>query len=408
MFDTKEPAPSPIDSGDPVLQMRMCVAVLASEDRNGWTGRAKSERLQELLELRERLDAEVLRATADWDRDRAWEIDGALSPRAWLAHRTPVSEADAGRLVKNARIADGHDEIAASLADGDITTPHVEAIGRVTSSARLPLLADHAGMLVEQAKHLPIGDFTTVMRRWASLADDHLSKDTHEEKWNRRHLHMSVGLDGWVQGDFFLDPIAGAALIGALDHEAPPDPEDTPDGPRTLSQRRADALVDIVDRHINGGVAGGNPPNVMVVADIIELTGISPHKALRRCEIEGIGPIGRSVLDQLCCDARFTRFVTAGPSVVLDMGRSTRNATTPQRTALAVRDRHCQFPSCHRQPQWCDAHHIAGWVESLGRTDIDNLILLCRRHHTLVHNSRWTITRTADGEFEFSHPARGP
>jgi len=99
-------------------------------------------------------------------------------PRAWLAHRTPVSEADAGRLVKNARIADGHDEIAASLADGDITTPHVEAIGRVTSSARLPLLADHAGMLVEQAKRLPVGDFTTVMRRWASLADDHLSKDS--------------------------------------------------------------------------------------------------------------------------------------------------------------------------------------------------------------------------------------
>ena len=46
--------------------------------------------------------------------------------------------------------------------------------------------------------------------------------------------------------------------------------------------------------------------------------------------------------------------------------------------------------------------------QELLQTDIDNLILLCRRHHTFVHNSRWTITRTADGEFEFSHPARGP
>ncbi|MDX2344342.1 MAG: HNH endonuclease signature motif containing protein [Acidimicrobiia bacterium] len=55
-----------------------------------------------------------------------------------------------------------------------------------------------------------------------------------------------------------------------------------------------------------------------------------------------------------------------------------------------------------------DAHHIVGWVKSLGETNIDNLILLCRRHHTLVHNSRWTITRTVDGEFEFTHPARGP
>ncbi len=386
----------------------MGVAALASEDRTGWTGAAKSDRLQELLEVREQLDAEILCATGDWDRDRAWEIDGALSPRAWLAHRTPISEPEAGRLVKNARLVNEHDEIAAALADGDITTPHVESIGRVMSSARLPLLAEHVETLVEQAMNLPIGDFTTLMRRWASLADDHLSKDAHNEKWERRHLHASIGLDGWVQGDFLLDPIAGAAVLGALDHEAPPDPEDAPDGTRTLSQRRADAFVDIVNRHINGGVPGGNPPTVVAVADVAELVGMSPKMAATRCEIEGIGPVGRSILDQMGCDARFTRFIMAGKSQILDMGRSVRVATPAQRRALAVRDRHCRFPSCGRKPQWCDAHHIAGWVESLGETNIDNLILLCRRHHTLLHNSRWTITRTADGEFEFTHPARGP
>jgi len=172
----------------------------------------------------------------------------------------------------------------------------------------------------------------------------------HEERWNRRHLHTSTGLDGWVQGDFHLDPIAGAALIGALDHEAPPDPEDSPDGPRTLSQRRADALVDIINRHINGGVTGGNPPNVVAVADVAELTGMSPPLAATRCEMEGIGPVARSVLDQMCCDARFTRLVMSGKSQVLDMGRSVRVATPTQRRALAVRDRRCRFPSCRRRP----------------------------------------------------------
>jgi hypothetical protein len=44
----------------------------------------------------------------------------------------------------------------------------------------------------------------------------------------------------------------------------------------------------------------------------------------------------------------------------------------------------------------------------LGETNLDNLILLCRRHHTLVHNSRWDIEQTADGDFAFIHPARGP
>jgi hypothetical protein len=211
-----------------------------------------------------------------------------------------------------------------------------------------------------------------------------------------------------VTGGFYLDPVAGVQLIGALDHETPPDPADCPDGPRSLSQRRADALADIINRRINGDTPGGNPPNVNTVIDVAGLTGTMPNLAATWCDIDGIGPVARSVLEQLCCDARFTRFIMSGASVVLDMGRSTRVATPHQRRALAVRDRHCRFPSCSRQPQWCDAHHIEGWVESLGETNIDNLILLCRRHHTLVHNSRWAITRTADGEFEFTHQARGP
>ena len=397
-----------IDGNDPVLQIRLGVATLGGEDRSCWAGTAKSDRLVELLEIRERLDAEVLRLAAAWDHDRAWEIDGSLSPRAWLTYRTPLSDGDAQRLVKNARLVEHHPQIADALASGDITSPHVEAIGKVVSKDRKPLLADHAEMLVDQARRLPVGDFTTVMRHWASLADDQLAKESFAEKWDRRHLHTSVGFDGWVMGDFYLDPVAGASLITALDQVAPPDPEDAPDGPRTLSQRRADALVDIVGRRMNSGKPGSNPPNINAVVDVATLLGESPEFSIARCEIDGIGPVARTVLDQMCCDARFSRFIMSGPSQILDMGRSTRLATSSQRRALRVRDRRCRFPSCNRRPQWCDNHHIAGWVESLGETNIDNLILLCRRHHTLVHNGKWTITRTANGEFDFTHPARGP
>ncbi|MCP4967291.1 MAG: DUF222 domain-containing protein [bacterium] len=408
MFDIQEPASRPLDRGDSVLQIRLGVADLSAEDRSSWTGSAKSERLVELLEIRERLDAEVLRLADSWDRDRAWEIDGSLSPRAWLSYRTPLSDGDAQRLVRNARLVGDHDEISQALACGEITTPHVEAIGRVTSKDREPLLADHTPVLVEQARKLPVGEFSTVMRHWASLADDELGKETFTKKWDRRHLHAAVGFDGWVTGDFYLDPVAGALLITVLDHEAPPDPEDAPDGPRTLSQRRADALADIIGRHMGGGKPGANPPNVNAVIDVATLAGESPDLATARCEVDGIGVVARTVLDQMCCDARFTRFVMSGPSQILDMGRSTRLATSSQSRAVRVRDRHCRFPSCDRRPQWCDIHHIAGWVESLGATNIDNLILLCRRHHTLMHNSEWAITKNGGGEFEFTHPARGP
>jgi hypothetical protein len=403
-----EPARSSLGGDDPVLRIRMAVAVLAGEDRDGWTAAARSERLQELLEVRERLDAEVLRLVGGWDRDRSWELDGALSARSWLTRRTPVSASEAGRLVKNARLVDKQDEIGEALLDGDITVAHVDAIGRVVSKDREALLGEHAGLLVEQAKGLPVGDFVTVMRRWAALADDQLNKQDFSRRWERRHLHAAVGLDGWVTGDFYLDPVAGARLLGALDHQAPPDAADTPDGPRSLPQRRADALVDIIAGHVNGDSPAGNPPNINTVIDIAGLTGLTPDLVLAWCDIDGIGPVANTVLEQLCCDARFTRFITAGPSVILDMGRSTRLATPAQRRALAIRDRHCRFPGCNRQPQWCEAHHVDGWVESLGETNIDNLILLCRRHHTLIHNTKWTITRTNNGDFQFTHPARGP
>jgi hypothetical protein len=97
--------------------------------------------------------------------------------------------------VKNARLVDNHTEIAQALVDGEITTPHVEAIGRVMSKDRAPLLAEHADVLVDQARQLPVGDFGTVMRRWAALADDQLANDSSAKKWDRRHLHASVGLD---------------------------------------------------------------------------------------------------------------------------------------------------------------------------------------------------------------------
>jgi hypothetical protein len=92
-----------------------------------------------------------------------------------------------------------------------------------------------------------------------------------------------------------------------------------------------------------------------------------------------------------------------GPSVVLDMGRRTRLATPSQRRALAVRDRHCVFAGCDRAPDWCDIHHLVSWLEGLGLTDLANLVLLCRRHHIMVHEAGWKLTLQPDGTIT-THP----
>lgn len=60
------------------------------------------------------------------------------------------------------------------------------------------------------------------------------------------------------------------------------------------------------------------------------------------------------------------------------------------RRAVIVRDRSCRFPGCGRPHAWCDAHHVVHWAEG-GATSIGNLLLLCRRHHRLVHEGRFSL-----------------
>jgi predicted restriction endonuclease len=60
------------------------------------------------------------------------------------------------------------------------------------------------------------------------------------------------------------------------------------------------------------------------------------------------------------------------------------------RKALVVRDRGCRFPGCDRPPDWTDAHHIQHWADG-GETRMENLLLLCRRHHRMVHEEGWRL-----------------
>ena len=74
---------------------------------------------------------------------------------------------------------------------------------------------------------------------------------------------------------------------------------------------------------------------------------------------------------------------------MLDVGRKTRTIPPAIRRALSARDT-CQFPGCTARR--CDAHHVEHWVDG-GPTRLDNLVLLCRRHHRLVHEGGFQINR---------------
>jgi hypothetical protein len=123
----------------------------------------------------------------------------------------------------------------------------------------------------------------------------------------------------------------------------------------------------------------------------------------RAAETGWAGPITGEAARRIACDAGITRVITDGPSQPLDVGRRTRTVPPALRTALVVRDRGCVFPGCDRPPPWTDAHHLIHWADG-GPTTLDNLALLCRRHHRVVHERRWHLTRNPDGTWTATPP----
>src|SRR5690606_27807969 len=148
-------------------------------------------------------------------------------------------------------------------------------------------------------------------------------------------------------------------------------------------------------RHLDRGAAAtdhGNRPHLIVVIDWATLTGDRPEGRSEHLDGTFLGPEDAR---RLACDAQVCRLITGPHSEILDLGRTRRTVSATQWRALRHRDRHCRFPGCRRPTTWCDAHHLISWWEHQGPTDLDNLILLCRHHHTLIHRRGWKLTGTA-------------
>jgi hypothetical protein len=124
----------------------------------------------------------------------------------------------------------------------------------------------------------------------------------------------------------------------------------------------------------------------------------------RSATLESGWTVPRATLGEWACDCSLGRVVMQGSSQVLDLGRSTRTPSAPQRRAVIARDRHCIVPGCRRKAQWCDVHHVHWWDHG-GPTDLENLALICRRHHRLVHRKLIVVLPGENpGTFEIRRP----
>ena len=160
---------------------------------------------------------------------------------------------------------------------------------------------------------------------------------------------------------------------------------------RSPGQRKFDAFMLVFNRGMAnpGAPASTGRASVMVTVKADPVTGKPAGAAfVNTGAVLDAGQAGR-----FACIGDLTPVVLGQHGEPLNLGRTVRLATPGQFKTLMVRDSQCTYPGCDVPGTWCDAHHLIWWCRG-GGTDIAHLVLLCPRHHTIVHDKDLHATVT--------------
>jgi len=343
-------------------------------------------RCRDLIELRFSEMAAAFAATDEYD------LDGSVSPIHWIRHQCNMGGGAAADRVAVGEQLMNMPESAEALAGGEIGFSHLALIARTATA-----LAETGSNkqfdethLLKKAKEFSVGRFRIFCdhQRHANDPEGYTAEETQAVE--DRSLTLSSGESGrvWVRG--VLDAEGGAVLRIALEPLA----KSLGKGDeRKLARRFADALVELAGHALDNGMVPQRP-HLQVTTTLETLLQRAGAPA---ADLELALPISAASVERLACDCNVTRILLGSDSQVIDVGRSKRVMSPAQRRALQVRDKGCRWPGCDRPASYTSAHHLVHWVKG-GTTDLDNLALLCRRHHWLVHEGRWQLVKTDEGE----------
>ncbi len=402
-----------------------------------WAARRPEELLEVVAELertRSRLAALEARVTVEIEATSAAKTDGWSSTTAYLTAITGSHRCTGPRMLRTARaLTTDLSATHHALHQGTISPEHADAI--VWVMARLPrdpdLRQQAEQLLLDEATRLNATELRDAVHALLELLDpDGAARE--EEKALERHersahlqRHLSLTDDGLggvrLKGRGTTEDaavikaaLAGLAAPTAADL-ADSDPEcgDPGRDTRDHGARTWDALVEACQRLQDTHTlpeSHGIKPRIQVTIGLDQL-----RTGLGTALLDTGDRLCAAAVRKLACDADLIPAVLGTHGEILDVGRAARLVTTAIWTALVLRDRHCAFPGCRRPPRACDAHHLIHWADG-GPTSLDNLALLCRAHHTLIHATPWQIRlHPRDRRPEFKppparhrHPAEPP
>ncbi|HEX3811238.1 MAG TPA: DUF222 domain-containing protein [Mycobacteriales bacterium] len=401
MSSTTEAPPDAVSAALALIEA--ATESLLSADVWQLSGQAEADALAAAERITRRLEYGKLRLLGDFHRrDVAGALAG-LSTRQFLKARLHVSSAEAIRRLHGVRelvpgvlpsgetVEPGLPATAAGVASGEISGEHARIIGRAIR--RLPnsldrdVVTEAEKTLAGHARKLDPSDLRTVAQRLHL----HLNPDGNlpDDRPARRELTFrrdAYGMD-LIRGR--LDAEGSATVQAALAPLMQPHAaEDGVKDPRSPARRRADALVALSEQALNRGdlpTVAGERPHVTVTLSLADLRDGTGHATLNTG-----APISLATARRIACDASVIPIVLGSDSEPLDVGRASRTIPLGIRRAVVARDIGCVHLGCDAPAPRCEVHHVRHWANG-GPTALNNLVLLCPRHHWTVHHDDWQI-----------------
>ena len=345
---------------------------------------ARLRRLREITEVEACLAREKTQIVRDADDDGDWQAAGCSSSAAWLAQVSSSEYRTAARLTRTSAALRSLPALDEALSTGALTLDQVAAAAEFATPGTD---AELARVAVGKAP-------SEIALAARTLAPPKVEDD--RELYERRSLSMTwtrgkreLAISGRLpleQGAAFEQAIWSVAKEQrALDKQA--------GVVLDWQQSAADALVVLARRAGSGSGVRRSPTTL-----IVHLSEDAPPL------LEGAGPISVETAARLTCDARRLTIQPSGRDLV--HSRVGRCASYAQQRALHKRSAHCQYPGCTATRE-LEAHHLTP-VELGGATELDNLILLCPRHHKHLHDHHIRTSGTAHQPAFLDRSGRAP
>jgi len=313
------------------------------------------------------------------DRRAAYRDEGATGVEPWIVERFGVSTPTARAYTHVAERAWDLPHLVTSLSEGEISFDKLRAVSDVATP-------ETDREVLERARECSVRQLGQLARSASGATEAH--PDRRFVRFNDRHRTVTAQLPA----DSY------AEVRSCLEGRARKIPSD---GETPWDQRLCDALVETI-RSSGGGSASASPYLVVAHVPLDALIDESGETTGLAGELETDDLISRETVRRIACDATIAIAVDDDVGHTMFEGRARREPTDAQRREIKRRDRHCRFPGC-TNATFTNAHHVKPWKTG-GKTDIDNLALLCLHHHRRVHSGGWRMSGDANGVLTFVGP----